>query len=382
MQNNGIIALPNGFLPANDPLTQLPAFYAAWEEVSAALPKLLLGDQFRSLFASYPILSIDKLQADAEYERGMLLLSYLAHAYVWGSREPANRIPAAIAVPLYQISQKLQRPPLLSYASYALHNWKRLDASKEIRLGNICLLRNFLGGIDEEWFVLIHVEIEAKAAPVLTAIIAAQQAVAAGDADLLTVKLQEIAIIINSICKTLDRMPEHCDPYIYYNRVRPYIHGWKDNAALPDGMLYEGVTAYQGVPQKFRGETGAQSSIMPTLDAALGIKHKADPLKLYLQEMRDYMPVAHRQFINTVEQGHSIRDFVLQHANIKLLKEYYNECIKFIARFRQTHLTYAANYIQNQVQTSASNPTTTGTGGTPFMAYLKKHKDESLDFII
>ena len=36
-----------------------------------------------------------------------------------------------------------------------------------------------------------------------------------------------------------------CDPYIYFNRVRPYIHGWKNNPALPQGLIYTGVNYFQ-----------------------------------------------------------------------------------------------------------------------------------------
>ncbi len=43
--------------------------------------------------------------------------------------------------------------------------------------------------------------------------------------------------------ETLRRMPEFCDPYVYFHRVRPYIHGWKDNPAVPDGVVHEGVGA-------------------------------------------------------------------------------------------------------------------------------------------
>ena len=46
----------------------------------------------------------------------------------------------------------------------------RLDVSQPIALGNIVCLNNFLGGLDEEWFRLVHVEIEARASPALASI--------------------------------------------------------------------------------------------------------------------------------------------------------------------------------------------------------------------
>lgn len=41
----------------------------------------------------------------------------------------------------------------------------------QVALGNICCVNNFLGGLDEEWFRLVHVEIEAKAARAVSAIL-------------------------------------------------------------------------------------------------------------------------------------------------------------------------------------------------------------------
>jgi len=183
--------------------------------------------------------------------------------------------------------------------------------------------------------------------------------------------------------QTLLRMPECCDPYIYYNRVRPYLHGWKDNPALPHGVTYQGVAEYAGQPQRFRGETGAQSSIVPTLDAALGITHKDDPLRPYLLEMRDYMPPEHRAFIAAVEAGPSIRNYVLEHRGERpSLRDAYNDCVRWTASFRSTHLEYAAAYIHQQSQRGRSNPTSVGTGGTPFLPYLKKHRDETAEHLI
>ena len=227
----------------------------------------------------------------------MLLLSYFGHAWVWGGAEPDARIPAAIAVPWCAVAARLGRPPILSYASYALDNWRRLDPSGPLELGNLAILQNFLGGADEDWFILVHLEIEARAAP-RAARARARQRGRRGErrARARGAARARSPSGIESLCQSLGRMPELCDPYVYYRRVRPYIHGWKDHPLLPDGVVYEGVAEHGGRPQRLRGETGAQSGIVPALDAALGVEHAGDPLRAYLAEMRDYMPPGHREF--------------------------------------------------------------------------------------
>ena len=367
-----------GFLPAADPLQTLPRDFAAWEQVAGELPKLLVSGRIRSILKELPLLDVLPLQGEAEYERAMLLLSFLGHAYVWGERKPAHYLPECISVPWWVVSHFLGRPPVLSYASYALWNWKRFDVHGLIALGNIALLQNFLGGIDEEWFILVHVNIEMEAAKALAAIPSALDAASSGDAQLLVESLMDIADSIENMNQVLSKMPEHCDPYIYYNRVRPYIHGWKDQLSIPHGVIYQGVEEFGGKPQKFRGETGAQSSIIPSLDSTLGILHKEGPLLHFLNEMRDYMPPKHREFIEAVEGQGSVRSIVLKNQDKNsALRDVYNQCIEGIQNFRSTHLGYARKYIDQQKEGDSSNPNKVGTGGTPFMAYLKKHKEET-----
>lgn len=375
--------LERGFLPFPDPLDRLPEKFDAWEEVARILPKLLVAGRIRSVLEGLPALDPARLKDERELRRAMLLLSFFGHAYVWGEAGIVRSIPACLAVPWYQVARGLCRPPVLSYASYALDNWRRLDPSGPIALGNIVLLQNFLGGLDEEWFILVHVAIEAQAAPALAAIPQAYDAVTRDRPGDLARSLATVAETLEGMVRILLRMPEHCDPYIYYNRVRPYIHGWKNHPALPEGLIYEGVEAYGGRPQCFRGETGAQSSIIPSMDAALGIAHADDPLRPYLMEMREYMPPEHRAFLEAVEHGPSIRPYVLDRRQaIPALRDAYNACIHALDQFRSTHLDYADRYIHKQSQHGLQNPAYVGTGGTPFMPYLQKHRDETARHLI
>jgi indoleamine 2,3-dioxygenase len=84
--------------------------------------------------------------------------------------------------------------------------------------------------------------------------------------------------------------------------------------------------------------------------------------------------------MEVVEQGPSLRDVVLaDKSSAPSVFEIYDRCIEQVRRFRELHLKYAAQYIHNQAQRGAGNPTDVGTGGTPFMRYLKKHEDETAE---
>ena len=365
-----------GYLPAHAPALALSAGNEEWDQFGRDIPKLLMGTNFRSRVKALPEFNINKLNGEAEIQRAMLILSYIGQSYQWSENNPATLMPANLAIPWHQVGKLVGRPPILSYQSYASDNWRRFDASGPIECGNIGLLQCFLGGQDEEWFILIHIEIEKKAGKALKAIEDAQSAVSENDADQLEVALTNLRSALAAMYEVLGRMPERCDPYIYFHRVRPYIFGWRNNPSLPDGVIYEGVDEYQGVGQKFRGETGAQSAIIPAMDAVLGIDHERDELREYLMEMRMYMPPKHVAFIEAVEAGPSVRNFVAI-AKRASLTTVFNDCVELVANFRAMHLEYAGTYIHAQAQATPGNPSAVGTGGTPFMTYLRKHRDET-----
>ena len=365
-----------GYLPSYDPAQSLSAGNEEWDQFGKDLPKLLMGTNFRKRVQALPKFNIDKLNGEAEIQRAMLVLSYIGQAYQWSDNEAATVMPQVLAKPWYEVGKLVGRPPILSYQSYASDNWRRFDKAGPIECGNIGLLQCFLGGQDEEWFILIHIDIEKKAGKALKAIEEAQAAVVAQDGEKVEAALIKMRAALTAMYEVLGRMPERCDPYIYFHRVRPYIFGWRNNPSLPDGVVYEGVDEYKGVGQKFRGETGAQSAIIPAMDGVLGIEHEKDELREYLMEMRTYMPPKHVAFIQAVEAGPSVRNFV---TTIKKssLTQVFNDCIELVANFRAMHLEYAGTYIHAQAQATPGNPSAVGTGGTPFMIYLRKHRDET-----
>ena len=365
-----------GYLPAHDPAQSLSAGNEEWDQFGKDLPKLLMGTNFRKRVQALPKFDIDKLNGEAEIQRAMLVLSYIGQAYQWSDNEAATVMPQVLAKPWYEVGKLVGRPPILSYQSYASDNWRRFDQAGPIECGNIGLLQCFLGGQDEEWFILIHIDIEKKAGKALKAIEEAQAAVVAQDSEKVEAALIKMRAALTAMYEVLGRMPERCDPYIYFHRVRPYIFGWRNNPSLPDGVVYEGVDEYKGVGQKFRGETGAQSAIIPAMDGVLGIEHEKDELREYLMEMRTYMPPKHVAFIQAVEAGPSVRNFVTTNKRSSLT-QVFNDCIELVANFRAMHLEYAGTYIHAQAQATPGNPSAVGTGGTPFMIYLRKHRDET-----
>ena len=362
--------LESGFLP-NKISTLLSNEFDDVEYIAKNLPKILANNQIESEVLNLETeKNISNLSID-ELERAMLLYSYIGHGYIWGGTSIEKVIPKNISKTWYKISQKLDRPPILSYASYALNNWKLQDVNKPFDLENIRILQNFLGGMDEDWFIMIHIAIEHEAKEILNNLKTYYL-----DKNEDQSYLENALVSIKKINQIMNRMPEKCDPFIYYNRVRPYIFGWKNNPATPNGVIYEGVEEYGGTPQLFRGETGAQSSIVPALDALLGVTHSNDPLKEYLDEMRLYMPKEHRNLLNDLDQwSENNRSKSIREDSSVLLSD---EIIKEVHAFRNKHLEYARIYIHEQSLSNQNNSNVVGTGGTPFMKYLDKHLQETV----
>jgi indoleamine 2,3-dioxygenase len=381
-------------LPCADPLRRLAGSeHAPWEEALSELPKLLLTGRVRHTVESLPAFDAAPLLAAGGGDaralwRAQLLLSFLSHAYVWGELDgaPPRALPARLAVPWCAVSSALDVPPVMTYATYNLLNWRRMDASAPVELGNLVCLHNFSGGQDEEWFRVVHVAIEARAGDALARLADAQAAAAVGDADATHAGLVRIADALRGMRSILARMTERCDPSIYYNRVRWPMAGWRGNDALPHGLLYEGVG--DTAPRQYYGETGAQSSVVPAFDAALGIEHggmmdaaaaaadasKSAWLSAYLRDMRAHMPREHRAFLAAREAEPSLRGAALASGAGSALRGAYDDAVAELTAFRGQHKAFAASYIAQHARRASGEK---GTGGSDFMPALAGYQSST-----
>ena len=196
----------------------------------------------------------------------MLILSALAMAHVWGGEEPDFTLPRNIAVPLMALSQRLGRPPIVMHATLVLNNWRRLDPARPLALDNIDTQFTFTGSFDEKWFYLATLGVETGRRA------GNRRAGRCGH-----------GIADRRRCRThrpsrrrsnrhpadestaLMRMTERCDPYVFYNRIRPYLAGWP-----APGLTYAGTGT---APQVWAGGSAAQSALLQSFDA--GSRHPA-----------------------------------------------------------------------------------------------------------
>jgi indoleamine 2,3-dioxygenase len=339
--------------------------------IAANLPELLRNKRLRHEVNQ---LNADKHAAlnpdDDEQSLRMttLIVLMITQAYIWVDHEqPAITIPALLAQNLYTLCKKQQRLPAFTYADYVLANWKLLDLTKEITLENIEPLFTFTGSSDEAWFIKIHVAIEAACGDALqSAARYLQYKHHEYESDTCQL-LQDIAHALARSISYLRKMPEGCDPRYYWSSLRYYLNGWEK--ACNTGVRFDGVVLRnKPASYAFKGASGAQSSIIPALDALLGVQHDIDDMYMTMLTFRHYMPHKHILFIETMRQ--SVLPHVLEYGSVAV-QTAGKETIDMLAKFRLEHLNLVKQYIYQPAQDQGLDSTKiAGTGGAAIDDYL------------
>ncbi len=349
-----------GFLPRKDPATTF-TLYPELDSLNTwgqQLPKLLLDSGFRSIAQGWAIPHWPDVQLTEENLPELRLyylrLAFIASGYINQVGQPSCKtLPANIAQPLVKACELLGRPSILSYDGYALYNWYRLDANKPIELGNIETIQNFVNLKDEHWFILVHVAIEALAGKMVQGLMHLDSS----NAEQINHLLHIVEQTLKEQLTILKRIPEHMSSQLYYDHFRPYIGFFQDVHYQGEG----GGKTSQII--NYRGETGAQSSLLPLLTAFLKIPHEETQLTVHLNDMCHYMPYDHQALIHRVENMPSIKNL----ASTVM----FNRVMEVMAQFREQHFTWAKNYIFEKTDDDK------GTGGTPYYNWLSQLINET-----
>ncbi|NXX16667.1 I23O2 dioxygenase, partial [Podargus strigoides] len=374
----------HGFLLPH-PLTELPAPYGPWMTIAHDLPQLITSHQLRSRVHQMPQLSTQHLRGREELHLAHLVLSFITTGYVWqeGEEGTVKVLPRNLAIPFWEVSQALGLPPILSHADFVLANWRRKNPS-----GNLDTIISLPGGDSLRGFILVTLLVEKAAVPGIKAIVRAIQAVLQLDEETLHNALQQLAEAIGDMSEALKRMHDHVDPAVFYTVIRIFLSGWKDNPAMPAGLIYDGVAEE---PMAFSGGSAAQSTVLHAFDELLGIRHSEES-SAFLHRMRDYMPPPHRAFVEEIRRAPSLRQHVLSSGDTRLCAAF-NRCVAALADFRSYHITIVTKYITiaaakakagraelgDRAGPSAGKPPsaleTKGTGGSHIFSFLKSIRD-------
>ena len=280
-------------------------------------------------------------------------------------------LPPALGGSLLRLAEALDRPPILDYASCVLLN---TVGPTQLEPEDVTIRRTFTGTESERWFYAVHVAIEAHGARALASIATARAAQASGsmpDAAVLA-GLRSVRDALRAANATLKRMPERCCDEQFYSVVRPFLQGWPAG-----GVVY----ATEGSAQTHQGASGAQSSLLPAMDAWLGVKHA----RKASVSLRRSMPDAHRRCLAELEAAPSVRAFIVGLAAGRgaELRSAYNEAVRELLGFRRLHAGFAALYIRGAAKRAALmagavvEKEEVGTGGTDFTAFLREYAEET-----
>ena len=247
-------------------------------------------------------------------------------------------------------------------------------------LDNLTLLYSLDSSRDLEVFFLIPVLVELCSVPAVLAILTTQELLAQGDQDHLQTHLDTITTSLDKMVAQLKKMSPGCRPEMFYHQHSPLLSGWKDNLAMPGGLLYEGVSP---TPRKYSGGSAAQSSAVQAIDAGLGVTHTGREGEFLLRMREYYMPPNQAGLIHHISQGPSIRTAC--QAGSQDVKDSYNRCLAALELLRTQHLILVARYIttpSHRDRGEADHLADQGTGGTQLATFLKKIRQDTADMVI
>ena len=296
----------------------------------------------------------------------------------------------------------------MEYAgSYALFNYRLEDPKAGMDYGNLRLIRAFENGLDpsssEAGFVLVHVDMVKNSGALVSGVMQCLNAASEGhgnDARPSREQRRELNAGLASVLEALTRINGVMETMwaksspMAYTSFRTFIFGITSQSMFPEGVVYEGLN--DGRPLSFRGESGANDSMVPLMDNLLQVPMPDTPLTEILRDFREYRPSNHKAFLQFVRErsrevglkdrmlgfGHTAQTAAAAAAEEEddedrdLLREsrsLWIQVLNQVRDFRWRHWCFAREYILKRT----SHPT--ATGGSPIVTWLPNQLEAVLE---
>ncbi|KAF2475147.1 uncharacterized protein BDR25DRAFT_322488 [Lindgomyces ingoldianus] len=383
-----MVSTTRGFLPRQDPVIELPPEFKAVESILQRMPvKTLSGKP--GLLASFTfgdtvVKELPDLTTEVEKYRDDLVVmnalyrdySFLASAYLlepchgrYLEGEPyglgRQSLPRCIALPIVKIADIVGFKPFMEYAgSYALFNYRLEDPEKGLDYNNLRLVRAFEHGLDptssEAGFVLVHIAMVKESGALVKGTVEMLEGCMTCNRERFDEGLRTLVEGLKRVNAVMNTMWNRSKPQSY-TTFRTFIFGIASQSMFPKGVVYEGVSEE---PMSFRGESGANDSMIPLCDNLLQIQMPQTPLTEILKDFRQYRPGNHREFLETVRdcaEKSNLKDFALGDPVSAAL---YLQALDQVRDFRWRHWCFTREYILKRTM----HPT--ATGGSPIVTWL------------
>jgi indoleamine 2,3-dioxygenase len=354
-----------------------------------------------STLPKLPVIPIDGLErSEFALRRAHHVLAWIMHFYIHTLPPNADvRIPAPVTIPLLQICNQLQLPPVLTYSDNVLYNWTMKTADLIPTVDNIQCQTLFTGTSDEAEFYLCSARIELRGVEALELMRATMDETFVGDhiaVRRITSYLNQMSTAIGELTKLLLSVRDGCDPDVFSRDIRPWFRG-ADADPRKRKWLFEGLEHDPELqePTELSGASAGQSSLIHALDTFLGVhmySHSSttsggETKPSFLSRMQLYMPRHHRGFLTHLAANRRpLRSFVTSSEDTKLL-DAYNSAVLSLKGFRDAHMRIVSLYIlgpgrrlraREQGWDSAKiNEPMKGTGGTDMVTFLKDIRDRT-----
>lgn len=250
----------------------------------------------------------------------------------------------------------------MEYAgSYALYNYYLADRNQGMEYNNLRLIRAFEHGLDptssEAGFVLVHVAMVRHSGALVSGTLDVLKGCQDSDRDALNAGLVTVVDALKKVNRVMNEMWNKSKPGDYTS-FRTFIFGIANQTMFPNGVVYEG---YSDQPLYFRGESGANDSMIPLADNLLQIRMPNTPLTDILKDFRAYRPGNHREFLEWVHESAEsvhVKEFALQDPTSAGL---YLKALNEVRDFRWRHWCFTKEYILRHSKHK------TATGGSPIV---------------